>query len=1352
MARRTTVTRTSDVAIEKQATPAGIYIASVVSHLDQKFNGSLKVQILKLTEGGNDYQQTGQLLTAHYASPFTGQTPLQNVGANDTYAESQQSYGFWAVPPDIGTKVIILKVEGADDFGYWVGCVQDEFMNFMIPDGRPASANNNQARKLPVGEYNKALVDPDGETQPTRFPKPVNQDFANILAEAGLLEDDIRGLTSSSARREVPSAVFGMSTPGPLDKRDGSPRSPRGPTGTEASVPSSRLGGSSIVMDDGDDKILRKGPPDTSPMEYTDIENGGSDGSVEHPANELFRIRTRTGHQILLHNTEDLIYIGNGKGTTWIEMTSNGKIDIYAEDSISVHTGQDLNFTADRDINFNATKNINMAAGEKIKTTAGSSMDFTSVDYTAFVAGGSYTAKADSYVSLFSGKTLSVEGSNNVSIVSNSANVSIAAAKKANIAATAGIHIGTAGDLHHKVGNYFRETNASHVNSQEYFNYSKGGMHFKSDADIYQTAKVTMNITGKLTYVTSNGGDLHIKSSADINLHSTSNINEYSQNILRNASATIQDRAGSAIKIQSTGGTIDVNSSTTTKILAGSTLDVKSGTTTKITSGTAMDLKTLSGNLTTEAAVDLQLEGAFVKIDAGATAAAAVEAGTASIAKSAIPAIAAAAATTAIKPNPVTPQIPIISLIAKIPSRVPQHEPWLQHENLNPVEYTPEKTRAGIESVDSFAQLIPDTFVNIGSRDTSGTVQTADRGGTSGSQNYTPPTDGEYGEEELGDFNELKRDQIYVVGDGHAEKIAQSGGYKGSPRLGATVEQIAANQVGRIPEDTIVIVAAGANNWQNTPVEVASKIQEDIIDPLLLKNCYVIVVTYPPIDLAGPYAATYSSAGYTVNYNAVRYAVATVSANGSISLSTADIDSSDPQKTFATSAAYQRVASAVDAAISSIPDPSPFDKFSGTFGPILAAIRISELSTAEPRGYDIVYGGIPDYQKPPRPITQMTVDDVLIWQESILPTTSTAAGAYQFIYSTLKDLVDNKRVVPRSARMDAATQDRLALALMLRKTEWQAGQLSDEDFGYGLARVWASLPVMKVGVKLSNDRTSTTVNNAYYGGVGPNPSTAREPASFIKEALVASKRGIVGENQSTDATISPEGLAALGFEAGDPYEDLAARSTYTDAGSNIGNLENVDRVRQRQGSAGFRYLPVQQQIIDVLNRAATAAGVYVHITSGGQMPLEEFMSKPSAIKSYGRSAPGKNPPWKDFYLLNASGDKVGVRTGSSRHDTGLAADVKLTRDSNPTSTAYINYNFGTPGRGADNEVWDNFIYHAFKFGCRGFGFASGYMGTRTIHLDLLGAIGGSGYNSNVVGHWLTASYFVNIAQQGLNDS
>jgi hypothetical protein len=60
-----------------------------------------------------------------------------------------------------------------------------------------------------------------------------------------------------------------------------------------------------------------------------------------------------------MHNSEDLIYIGNSRGTAWIELTSDGKIEVYAEDSISFRTKQDFNFYADRDINMEAGRNFN---------------------------------------------------------------------------------------------------------------------------------------------------------------------------------------------------------------------------------------------------------------------------------------------------------------------------------------------------------------------------------------------------------------------------------------------------------------------------------------------------------------------------------------------------------------------------------------------------------------------------------------------------------------------------------------------------------------------------------------------------------------------------------------------------------------------------------------------------------------------------------------------------------------------------------------------------------------------------------------------------------------------------------
>ena len=220
--------------------------------------------------------------------------------------------------------------------------------------------NNGNAGRVPVAEYNKKID--DTAQDPTMNLKPQHP-LSKVLQSQGLLFDDTRGITTSSARREAPSMVFGISTPGPIDKQSGAKQGTIGKR--EWAIPNayvSRLGGTTFVMDDGDDKWLRKTDASSGPPSYASVENGETDGQPTLLHNELFRIRTRTGHQILFHNTEDLIYISNARGTSWIEFSSDGKIDIYAQDSISIHTENDLNIRADRDINLEAGRNINMKA------------------------------------------------------------------------------------------------------------------------------------------------------------------------------------------------------------------------------------------------------------------------------------------------------------------------------------------------------------------------------------------------------------------------------------------------------------------------------------------------------------------------------------------------------------------------------------------------------------------------------------------------------------------------------------------------------------------------------------------------------------------------------------------------------------------------------------------------------------------------------------------------------------------------------------------------------------------------------------------------------------------------------
>jgi len=393
----------------------GPYLAKVVNHLDAKFMGTLEVELLKIVSSGNSTQGTGEIITVKYMSPFYGVTPFSGVTKNKGYKYTQKSYGMWAVPPDIGTQVLVIFAEGNRSRGYWIGCVQDEYMNFMLP-GMASSFYNDEdtSKPYPVGEYNKKLESGAGRN-PTKFIKPHSDDAELNLKTQGLFEDSIRGTTTTSARREVPSMVFGWSTPGPEDRRDGAPRTQYGPPGSGGTQRFfNRLGGSTFVMDDGDPAILRTGYASETKAEYVSVEEDkDKKGFPDVLHNELIRLRTRTGHQLLMHNSEDLIYIGNAKGTAWIELTSLGKIDIYSRDSISVHTELDLNFSADRDINMYAGKNFNLNTGENTKIRTGQRTDIkTGIDMN-FQVGAELNMLVGDTANLSTGKDLNINVTDN---------------------------------------------------------------------------------------------------------------------------------------------------------------------------------------------------------------------------------------------------------------------------------------------------------------------------------------------------------------------------------------------------------------------------------------------------------------------------------------------------------------------------------------------------------------------------------------------------------------------------------------------------------------------------------------------------------------------------------------------------------------------------------------------------------------------------------------------------------------------------------------------------------------------------------------------------------------------------
>ena len=336
---------------------AGPYIGTVKVTNDPLKMGRLGVNIPALSLTNNP--KPGQIIWCQYLSPFYGAKSIEAVSTKDEslYKESQHSYGMWAVPPDVDTDVLVIFAKGEQkaSTAFWIGCIQKPLVNQQVP-ANGATENTLQSAStarelaisgqknygtnfLPAGEKNQRKYK-SGETLSSvdSWRTPLNDILADQLESEGLIQDKIRGTTSSSARRESPSKVFGINTPGAI--RDDSRLLNIGLDG--AAVRTDRNPGHSFVMDDG--------------------EVGGD--------NKLTRIRTASGHQLLMHDTEGVVYIANGTGNAWIEMDKSGRISVYSNRGINVRSEGDFNLHADKNINFHAKEKINFTSEENVVLNA----------------------------------------------------------------------------------------------------------------------------------------------------------------------------------------------------------------------------------------------------------------------------------------------------------------------------------------------------------------------------------------------------------------------------------------------------------------------------------------------------------------------------------------------------------------------------------------------------------------------------------------------------------------------------------------------------------------------------------------------------------------------------------------------------------------------------------------------------------------------------------------------------------------------------------------------------------------------------------------------------------------------
>ena len=280
----------------------------VVDTSDPQQMGRLKIWCPALD--GKDYV-IETLPWANYVSPLAGQTLNYPSGADSAVTPGYHSYGFWAIPKN-GASVLVAMLYGDVNRRYYIGSIFGDHGN----------------RSLPAGRYR-----PDIEKGPLSDTlDPVQPGMSSLKAQFSGQLDASEAKTRGAYERMVAQDK---------DKKDGTEGYHKG------------------MMEKGLD-------PQTycltTPGRHTIL-------FQDHPTNSRVRIKSADGHQIIMDDANERIYISTNDGKSWIEMDADGHIHLYGAASVSVSAGENINVSAKENISIQAGKNLSLSAGGHARLT-----------------------------------------------------------------------------------------------------------------------------------------------------------------------------------------------------------------------------------------------------------------------------------------------------------------------------------------------------------------------------------------------------------------------------------------------------------------------------------------------------------------------------------------------------------------------------------------------------------------------------------------------------------------------------------------------------------------------------------------------------------------------------------------------------------------------------------------------------------------------------------------------------------------------------------------------------------------------------------------------------------------------
>ena len=334
----------------------GITVGTVVDTNDPQQMGRVRAVCLAL----NDSQDAviTDIPWSSYAAPFGGTIQAGTMGSDSSEVSGPHAYGMWAIPK-IGSQVLVMCLDGNPQLRVWMGCLHTPLATHTMPHGRYSYKTDTN------------LPDEESPAGPISTFETVIEPLHTKLREAfGADHDGDENFEFQSRGADFQVSGVGL---GQLEAT------------------------TSLVEDDQDEALtgsLKDTTAETSrqgyqtsriaPDQFTELTPRNLDNTVtsivspgfhalsmdDRQENCRFRIRTTSGHQIILDDSNERIYLSTANGENWIEMDEQGNIDIFTSGKISAHSEDDINFTTDRSFRVYAKAGIHLKSDQEIRLTA----------------------------------------------------------------------------------------------------------------------------------------------------------------------------------------------------------------------------------------------------------------------------------------------------------------------------------------------------------------------------------------------------------------------------------------------------------------------------------------------------------------------------------------------------------------------------------------------------------------------------------------------------------------------------------------------------------------------------------------------------------------------------------------------------------------------------------------------------------------------------------------------------------------------------------------------------------------------------------------------------------------------